>query len=100
MGPSDINQWMEEYIPGFQRDGLIDDGGLINGGFDQLIDAKRNETIGRISWTRANLLGLSFEVGAETAFNTLDDHVTLFGFDGQGQEVPIDLPICMAEKIW
>ena len=52
----------DQYV---QRDGLIDDGGVTNGGFDQLIDARRNETIGRVSWTRANLLGLSFEVGAE-----------------------------------
>ena len=83
----------DQYI---QRDGLIDDGGVINGGFDQLIDAKRNETIGRVSWTRANLLGLSFELGAETAYNTLDDHVELNAVDEDGNRVPIDLSIADA----
>ena len=83
----------DQYV---QRDGLIDDGGLINGGFDQLIDAKRNETIGRISWTRANLFGLSFEVGAETAYNTLDDHVELNAVDEDGNRVPLDLSIANA----
>ena len=35
------------------------------GGFDQNIEAKRNETIGRLSWTRSNLAGFSFEVGVK-----------------------------------
>ncbi len=79
-----------------QRDGLIDDGGLINGGFDQLIDARRNETIGRVSWTRSNLLGLSFEAGAEVAYNTLDDHVELNEVEEDGTTVPVDLSIANA----
>src|SRR5207253_6214388 len=79
-----------------QRDGLIDGGGLINGGFDQLIGARRNETIGRVSWTRSNLLGMSFEAGAEGAYNTLDDHTTLSIVDENGQKVPVDLPIANA----
>ena len=83
----------DQYI---QRDGLIDDGGVTSGGFDQLINAKRNETIGRVSWTRANLFGLSFEVGAETAYNTLDDHVELNVVDENGNRVPIDLSIANA----
>ena len=83
----------DQYI---QRDGLIDEGGVTNGGFDQLIDAKRNETIGRLSWTRANLLGLSFEAGAEAAYNTLDDHVELNAVDEDGNRVPIDLSIADA----
>ena len=83
----------DQYI---QRDGLIDEGGVTNGGFDQLIDARRNETIGRLSWTRANLLGLSFEAGAEAAYNTLDDHVELNAVDEDGNRVPIDLSIADA----
>ena len=59
-------------------------------------EARRNETIGRLSWTRANLLGLSFEAGAEAAYNTLDDHVDLFAIDENGEHVPIDLPIADA----
>jgi len=78
------------------RDGLIDDGGQVVGGFEQLIDAKRNETIGRVSWTRSDLLGMSFEVGAETAYNTLDDHTTLDAIDEDGTKVPVDLPIADA----
>ena len=66
------------FRPISSSDGLIEDGATVIGGFEQLIDARRNETIGRVSWTRANLLGLSFEAGAEAAFNTLDDHVDLF----------------------
>jgi hypothetical protein len=83
----------DQYI---QRDGLIDEGGQTNGGFEQLIDARRNETIGRVSWTRSNLLGLSFEAGAEAAYNTLDDHVELTAIDENGDRVPIDLSIANA----
>src|SRR6476469_11221941 len=83
----------DQYI---QRDGLIDQGGQTNGGFEQLIDARRNETIGRVSWTRANLLGLSFEAGGEAAYNTLDDNVDLFAVNSTGQEQRITLPIANA----
>ena len=83
----------DQYV---QRDGLIDDGGLVNGGFDQLIDARRNETIGRVSWTRSNLLGLSFEAGAEVAYNTLDDHVELNEVEEDGTRVPVELSIADA----
>ena len=54
------------------RDGLIENSASVIGGFDQHIEARRNETIGRLSWTRSNLAGFSFEVGAEAALNTLD----------------------------
>jgi hypothetical protein len=83
----------DQYV---QRDGLLDQGGVTNGGFDQLIDARRNETIGRVSWTRSNLLGLSFEAGAEAAYNTLDDHVELNAVDEDGTRVPIELSIADA----
>jgi hypothetical protein len=83
----------DQYV---QRDGLIEDGGIVNGGFDQLIDARRNETIGRVSWTRSNLLGFSFEVGAEAAYNTLDDHVELNEVEEDGSKVPVDLSIADA----
>ena len=58
-----------------RRNGLIEDNATVNGGFDQVTKARRNETIGRLSWTRADLLGLSFEAGAEAAYNTLDYHL-------------------------
>jgi hypothetical protein len=79
-----------------QRDGLIDEGGVVNGGFEQRIKAQRNETIGRLSWTRANLFGFSFEAGAEGAYNTLDDHVSFSAVDENGEKVPIPLPIADA----
>ena len=49
------------------RDGLIDDNASVIGGFEQNVEAKRKETIGRLSWTRSNLAGFSFEAGAEAA---------------------------------
>jgi hypothetical protein len=76
-----------------QRNGLIEDNATVNGGFEQLTRARRNETIGRLSWTRAELLGVSFEAGAEAAYNTLDDHVAFSLTDENGERVPIPLPI-------
>jgi hypothetical protein len=79
-----------------QRDGLLADGAAVNGGFAQTVKARRNETLGRVSWTRADLLGFSFEAGAEAAYNTLDDHVDFVSVDENGNRVPIDLPIANA----
>jgi hypothetical protein len=75
------------------RDNLLDEGASVIGGFEQNIDARRNETIGRLSWTRSNLGGFSFEAGAEAALNTLDSMVEFFEFDENGQQVRIDLPL-------
>jgi hypothetical protein len=79
-----------------QRDGLLTDGASINGGFAQTVKARRDETIGRVSWSRSNLLGFSFEAGAEAAYNTLDDHVDFVEIDENGNRVPVDLPIANA----
>lgn len=84
---------VDNYI---QRAGLLEDNAPVNGGFEQSVRARRNETIGRVSWTRSNLLGFSFEAGAEAAYNTLDDQVDLFAVDDTGQKVRIDLPIANA----
>lgn len=75
------------------RDGLIDDNANVVGGFDQTVKARRNETIGRLSWTRAELAGFSFEAGAEGALNTLKSSVELFEIDENGDRVRIDLPL-------
>jgi hypothetical protein len=75
------------------RDGLLEEGGTVVGGFEQTVKAHRNETIGRLSWTRANLAGFSFEAGAEAALNTLDSTVELFEFDEDGNRVRKDLPL-------
>ncbi len=79
-----------------QRNGLIDDGATVDGGFEQTVKARRNETIGRLSWSRSNLAGLSFEVGAEAAYNTLDYGQEFFEIDENGNRVPIDLPLANA----
>src|SRR5205085_1609217 len=84
---------VDEYI---QRNGLLTDNAIVNGGFQQSVRARRNETLGRLGWTRSNLLGLSFEAGAEASYNTLDDNVDLFATDQNGQQVRIDLPIANA----
>ena len=75
------------------RDGLLADDASVIGGFEQSIEAKRNETIGRLSWTRSNLASFSFEVGAEAAVNTLDSMVEFSEFDEDGELVRIDLPL-------
>ena len=80
-----------------ERDGLIEDGGVVVGGFEQFQKAKQGETIGRLNWTRSNLAGFSFEAGAEAVLNTLDSEVDLFGIDGDGSRVRIDLPIDRAK---
>ena len=77
------------------RNGLLSDNASVTGGFEQLIKARRNETIGRVSWTRSNLAGVSLEIGAEAALNSLDDHVSLAAIEN-GNRVPIDLPIANA----
>jgi hypothetical protein len=78
------------------RNGLISDGAMVDGGFEQLVAARRNETIGRLSWTRTSLLGMSFEAGAEAAYNTLSSNVDFSSIDENGQRVPIPLPIANA----
>ena len=79
-----------------QRNGLIEDNATVNGGFEQLINAQRNETISRVSWTRSNLFGLSFEAGGEGSYNTLKDNTAFSEVDKNGNKVPIPLPIANA----
>ena len=66
---------------------------LIVGGFVQGTESQRNETIGRLNWTRADLAGFSFETGAEIALNTLDYHLDLFSLGTGGDRTRIDLPL-------
>lgn len=68
-------------------------GGTVLGGFEQLQDARRNETILKLNWTRQNLAGMSFEVGAEGALNTLDHQVDLFRILEGGELERRDLPL-------
>jgi len=77
----------------FERDGLLNDGAEIIGGFEQTQTARRGETIGRLRWTRQDLVGFSFETGGEAVLNTLDSAVDLFVLDENGDRTRIDLPI-------
>ena len=83
----------DDYIA---RDGLIADGAQRVGGFQQSQVAKRNETIGRLSWTRQNLAGFSFETGFEGALNTLDNETHFFNILGDGTPSEVTLPITSA----
>jgi len=80
-----------------QRDGLISEGGVQNGGFEQTQKAQRNETIGRVSWTHSNLGKFSVEVGGEAALNTLDNSTDLLVVESDGSTTQVDLPIADAK---
>ena len=75
-----------------QRDGLKDDGAVQVGGFEQTQKAQQDETIGRLTWTRQNIGGFSFETGIEAALNTLDNATELFVVESDGTRTRIDLP--------
>ena len=83
--------WHERYR--FRSEGGTD----ILGGFEQLQDAQRNETILRLTWSRSNLAGFSVETGSEFALNTLDHEVQLFEFLAGGDPVRINLPVDEAD---
>ena len=76
-----------------ERDGLLADGAVQVGGFEQTQRADRAETIARLTWNRQNLFGLSFEVGAEGVLNTLDNTTELFVVEEDGTRTRIDLPV-------
>lgn len=75
------------------RNGLLDDGAVQVGGFDQTQMAQRDETIGRLTWSRQDLAGFSFEAAGEAVLNTLDSDVELFVVEQDGSRTRIDLPI-------
>jgi hypothetical protein len=68
-------------------------GGVVGGGFEQGTESQRNETIGRLNWTRADLAGFSVETGAEVSLNTLDYHLDLFVLGSGGARTRLDLPL-------
>ena len=65
-------------------------------GTQQLSHSQRNETLGRVTWTKSKLLGFQFEAGGEVAWNTLQYNLDLFDFDENGDRTPIQLPIANA----
>ncbi len=84
----------DQYI---ERNGLREDGATQVGGFDQTQVAQRDETIGRLSWSRQNLAGFSFEAGAEAVLNTLDNTTELYEVQPDGTRIREDLPIDSAK---
>jgi hypothetical protein len=82
--------WLERYR--FRAEG----DSPVLGGIEQLQDARRNETILRLNWTRQNFAGFSFEAGVEGALNTLDHQVQLFDILPGGDRDQIDLPVDQA----
>ncbi len=76
-----------------ERDGLLVNGAVQVGGFEQTQQADRDETIARLTWNRQNLLGLSFEIGVEGVLNTLDNTTELFLVKEDGSRTRIDLPV-------
>ncbi len=75
------------------RNGLLEDEATQVGGFEQTQLAQLNETIGRLSWTRQSLWGLSWEVGGEAVLNTLDNSTELLVVNPDGSRTEIDLPV-------
>ena len=70
--------------------------GQVTGGFAQDVDNKRDETVLRLVWNRANLGGWSVEAGAEGVLNKLDSKVDLFLVGANGNRSRIDLPVDQA----
>ena len=85
--------YFDAYI---QRNGLLATGAVQVGGYEQTQKAKRNETIGRLTWTRQNLAGFSVEAGGEAVFNSLDNTTELYLIGSGGSRTRVDLPIDQA----
>src|SRR6185503_15735039 len=64
---------------------------------EQTQQAQRNETIGRVSWSRSNLGKFSVEIGGEAALNTLDNSTELLVVEPDGSKTQVDLPIADAK---
>jgi hypothetical protein len=65
----------------------------VTGGSQDNSISQRNETIGRLTWTKGNLFGFQTEIGGEVALNTLDYHFHLFEIEPGGAKSPMELPI-------
>lgn len=80
----------DEYV---QRNGLLSAGAVQVGGFEQSQQAKRNESLGRLTWTRSDVSGFSVEAGGEAVLNTLDNRTELFTVGAHGARTRVDLPV-------
>jgi len=77
------------------RDALLPSAAQV-GGFEQSQIARRNETLGRLTWTRSNVAGFSLEAGGEAVLNTLDNTTRLFTLGAHGVKTPVQLPVASA----
>lgn len=68
-------------------------GTTVLGGFIQNSKSKYAETIGKLSWSRGDVMGFSVEAGGELAFNQLDYALDLAELGPGGVEIPITLPL-------
>lgn len=68
-------------------------GAYVLGGSQDQTDARRDESITRLTWSRQKLWGFRFETGGEFSLNTLDYAFGLFSVGPGGQRQPTDLPI-------
>ncbi len=68
----------------------------ILGGVEQNTQSKLGETIGKVSWSKRDLMGFSFETGGEVAYNKLDYALDLVELGENGERFPIDLPLANA----
>ncbi len=66
---------------------------VVIGGFEQLSDSRYQETLGRLTWSKPKLLGMTVEVGSEVALNQLTNATDLFALAAGGARTRIDLPI-------
>ena len=71
-------------------------GSPVLGGAEQNTRSKLSETIGKLSWSKGNVLGFSFETGGEVAFNKLDYALDLVELGENGERFPITLPLANA----
>jgi hypothetical protein len=70
-------------------------GGVIGGSVQDLTDS-REETLGRLVWSRADIRGWSVEAGAEGVLNQLDTDNNVFLLDSAGTRTRLDLPVDQA----
>ena len=62
-------------------------------GFEQTTNSKLQESVAKLSWSKADVGGFSFESGAEVAYNKLDYALELFELLAGGERKRINLPL-------
>jgi len=68
-------------------------GSPVLGGFEQNTKSKLTESIAKLTWSKANVRGFSFETGGEIAYNKLDYALDLVELGSGSTRIPIDLPL-------